>query len=192
MTEWIDVPVAEVAKGDSVKIKGYGRRHDTAYTFGGHDYYPVVLISGDDVMVDWMQGIPGPERNVYIVRSSLVAARRKPEPAPKPGDWRHGTPCSLAGTTMRHIALGEREDCSGAEVYRASGGWSRDTRTGEPWVMREGDPVEVVIQAFAGNVLYSARHVNATQLSERSESESFTDYYRRIGLDVRPVERRKR
>ena len=81
MSEWIDVPVAEVAVGDSVKIKGYGRRHDSAFTFGGHESYPVVSVAGDDVTVDWMQGIPAPERYVSIVRSSIVAARRrKPEP----------------------------------------------------------------------------------------------------------------
>ena len=115
MSEWIDVPVAEVAVGDSVKIKGYGRRHDSAFTFGGHESYPVVSVAGDDVTVDWMQGIPAPERYVSIVRSSIVAARRrKPEPAPKPGDWRcrkedgSMTPCIWLGDKAERDALRDR------------------------------------------------------------------------------------
>lgn len=176
MSEWIDVPVAEVAVGDSVKIKGYGRRHDSAFTFGGHESYPVVSVAGDDVTVDWMQGIPAPERYVSIVRSSIVAARRrKPEPAPKPGDWR----CATSHWSQEP-----------KEVYRASSGWSRNTRTGQPWVMKTGDPVEVVVEAVIGVSVGGNLRMAWSSMSGLDSGESWSDYYRRIGLDVRPVERR--
>ena len=199
MSEWIDVPVAEVAVGDSVKIKGYGRRHDSAFTFGGHESYPVVSVAGDDVTVDWMQGIPAPERYVSIVRSSIVAARRrKPEPAPKPGDWRcvrsELPPRWFCETAMRD-GKSLHKSCpygNPHEVYRASSGWSRNTRTGQPWVMKTGDPVEILIRGEAGNLMpaffYSAEKsvLSGPQLS----GPPYEDFYKRIGLDVRPVDHR--
>ena len=187
MSEWIDVPVAEVAVGDSVKIKGYGRRHDSAFTFGGHESYPVVSVAGDDVTVDWMQGIPAPERYVSIVRSSIVAARRrKPEPQPKPGDWR----CSEWDGFTRTYGPCHNPKHESREVYRSGSGWSRDTRTGQPWVMKTGDPVEVVVEATAGTTVGASLRMAWADMEPRENGEPLTHYYKRIGLDVRPVERR--
>ena len=122
MTEWIDVNPAEVKIGDEAKVDGYGKLSDSAYSFQGIEFYPVVRVDDPDLVVDWMQGSAGPVRLVRVRRSSIVACRRRkpePTPKPKPGDWR----CVSCG--------GEALKCPrnhSCEVYRASG-WSPDTRT---------------------------------------------------------------
>ncbi len=81
------------------------------------------------------------------------------EPSPKPGDWRHGAPCSNAGLLMGHIDLGERESCSCPQVFRASGGWSRDTRTGQPWVLGPGVQAKAFGYTSGLNGLFSGEAV---------------------------------
>ncbi len=191
MTEWIDVPVADVQTGDEVKVDGYGKPVPAgeAYSFSGLEYYSVVRITLRDVVIDWMQGKP---KHVHIRRSSIVSARRrKPEPQPQPGDWRCGHGYKKPDSTP-DVCYGfsEGRKCERGEVFRASGGWSRDTRTGQPWVMRVGDPVEIVVKSRIGNVLMDLAAAARTDIA--CGDEFLPDYYRRIGLKVVPVERRKR
>jgi len=91
------------------------------------------------------------------------------------------------------IWLGDKGNChNDSEVFRSGTGWSRDTRTGQPWVMKTGDPVEILIRGEAGNLMpaffYSAEKsvLSGPQLSD----PPYEDFYKRIGLDVRPVDRR--
>ena len=184
MSEWIDVPVAEVAKGDEIKVRGTGRvvHQVISYYYAAAERWRAVTQVDD--MIVWF----GP---VHIDRLNITAVRRRtPEPSPKPGDWRHGAPCSNAGLLMGHIDLGERESCSCPQVFRASGGWSRDTRTGQPWVVRGGDPIVVHVEAESQNACDALR--KAAELAYRGSyaSPNQLDDYKRIGLDVRPVDRR--
>ncbi len=103
---------------------------------------------------------------------------------PQPGDWR----CRVPGTCPECLAAC---GCISREVFRASGGWSRDTRTGQPWVMQNGDPVEVVIPARIADISGPLRNADDTYMRvQKSVDESWADYYKRIGLDVRPADRR--
>lgn len=184
MTEWIDVPVADVAVGDEVKVDGFGQYFQDGKTscveLTGQNYEVVTTVTPGSIRI---QDGPGTTR---FRRSSIVAARRRnPEPSPKPGDWR----CRKEdGTVSPCIWIGAENCGNEAEVYRASGGWSRDTRTGQPWVMRENDPAEIVIKARAGDMLQPL-HAAIARLRERGV-ETYSDYYKRIGLTVVPVDRR--
>lgn len=129
MSEWIDVPVAEVAKGDEIKVRGTGRvvHQVISYYYAEAERWRAVTQVDD--MIVWF----GP---VHIDRLNITAVRRRtPEPSPQPGDWR----CRVPGTCPECLAAC---GCISREVFRASGGWSRDTRTGQPWVIKTG--VEVV------------------------------------------------
>lgn len=246
MSEWIDVPVADVQVGDEVKVDGYG----VLMTKPGFNYYApeddeeyrVVRLRNprvDSVEVERIvDGIKFGEHTFAFRRSSIVSARRrKPtpripepthawevmckvgvqakdtgatwlcslfaghtgahqawehhyiggrklaesEPSPKPGDWRCTNPHS--GNAESHNL-----NCI---VLRGSGGWSRDTRTGQPWVMQNGDPVEVVIPARIADISGPLRNADDTYMRvQKSVDESWADYYKRIGLDVRPADRR--
>ena len=192
MSEYMDVPVADVQVGDEVKVDGYG----VLMTKPGFNYYApeddeeyrVVRLRNprvDSVEVERIvDGIKFGEHTFAFRRSSIVSARRRtPEPSPQPGDWR----CRVPGTCPECLAAC---GCISREVYRASGGWSKDTRTGEPWVMRVGDPVEIVVKSRIGNVLMDLAAAARTDIA--CGDEFLPDYYRRIGLKVVPVERRKR
>lgn len=185
MTKWIDVPVADVAVGDEVKVDGYGMREDgMVHVIPKTLWVRLIGIRPDDDVTI---------KDTFLVaaayrRSSITAARRrKPEPAPKPGDWR----CVYHESDQYGYGPKHADDephwhlC---RVFRASGGWSRDTRTGEPWVMRKGDPVEIVVKSRIGNVLMDLAAAARTDIA--CGDEPLPDYYRRIGLDVRPVDRR--
>lgn len=116
--EYIDVPVAEVQAGDEVRLDGFGSQGSE---YQGDGFHPVHGHSITTVNV-------GPRLEAFR-RSSIVSARRrKPEPQPKPGDWR----CATSHWSQEP-----------KEVFRASGGWSRDTRAGRPWVPKRGETVEV-------------------------------------------------
>ena len=186
MSEWIDVPVAEVAKGDEIKVRGTGRvvHQVISYYYAEAERWRAVTQVDD--MIVWF----GP---VHIDRLNITAVRRRtPEPSPQPGDWR----CRVPGTCPECLAAC---GCISREVFRASGGWSRDTRTGQPWVMQIGDPVEVVIKAVAGNLASAFAGLpkaiamagwSLTQGGPRFLYESLEDTYKRERLDVRPVDRR--
>jgi len=180
MIEWIDVPVAEVAVGDEVRIDGFG-------VFRFQDQTSNVELSGKmevlvvDVAARYVTIKDGHGESRFR-RSSIVAVRRrKPEQSPQPGDWR----CRVPGTCPECLAAC---GCISREVYRASGGWSRDTRTGQPWVMQIGDPVEVVIKAVAGNLAFA--FAGLPKAIAMAGYESLEDTYKRERLDVRPVDRR--
>lgn len=88
MSEWMDVPVAEVAVGDEVKVDGIGENVATGGALESYAsaWWLVRELPGEHVtlLADITAGFR---------RSSIVAVRRrKPEPQPKPGDWRHGAP----------------------------------------------------------------------------------------------------
>ena len=177
--EWIDVPVADVRAGDECKVDGYGRgQGNTLVDVGGKLWYLAYSMTPETI---WLQDVAGIAM-VDFRRSSIVAVRRRtPEPSPQPGDWR----CRVPGTCPECLAAC---GCISREVYRASGGWSRDTRTGQPWVMVTGSPVEVVVRAKVGAV--SDALSKASQQYLPKSFESWSDHYKRIGLDVRPVDRR--
>lgn len=167
MTEWIDVPVADVQTGDEVKVDGYGKPvpAGVAYSFSGLEYYSVVRITLRDVVIDWMQGKGVEPKHVHIRRSSIVAVRRrKPEPSPKPGDWR----CAdLRGNVYPsgqvHGPAGIH--CEFCRVFRASGGWSKDTRIGQPWVMKEFGQASAAPEAYdmVAPVLYGVHDSTGMQ-----------------------------
>lgn len=173
MSEWIDVPVDQVAKGDEIKVRGTGDvgRQTISFYFAEAERWRA--ITQVDEMLVWF----GPVR---IDRLNITAARRrKPEPQPKPGDWR----CRKEdGSVSPCIWRGDKDNCQNdSEVYRASGGWSRDTRTGEPWVPKPGEDVEVRLRRKVSMLQGGAVGFN---------SNMFANY---VGRDeVFMVERRKR
>jgi len=182
MIEWIDVPVAEVAVGDEVRIDGFG-------VFRFQDQTSNVELSGKmevlvvDVAARYVTIKDGHGESRFR-RSSIVAVRRRtPEPSPQPGDWR----CRVPGTCPECLAAC---GCISREVYRASGGWSRDTRTGQPWVMQNGDPVEVVVKALAGTTVGASLRMAWVGMEPREDGEPLSHHYKRIGLTVNPVDRR--
>ena len=187
MSEWIDVPVAEVAKGDEIKVRGTGRvvHQVISYYYAEAERWRAVTQVDD--MIVWF----GP---VHIDRLNITAVRRRtPEPQPKPGDWRcegKGNPVNfLAG----HYPSGHPSmRCPHCEVYRASGGWSRDTRDGQPWVMKEFGQASATVPIVMGSICYSLRKLadDISQGPAIAKGEPLADYYKRIGLDVRPVDRR--
>lgn len=183
MTEWIDVNPAEVKIGDEAKVDGYGKLSDRAYSFQGIEFYPVVRVDYPDLVVDWMQG-GSHQKLVRVRRSSVVACRRrKPEPNPKPGDWGCANCYSVDGGVKVHVY-----GCKG--VYRASG-WSLDARTGQPWVMETGAPVRVTINAHVG-VIAARLHAAEYGVYPHFPRETYAMHQARTGLDVRPVDRRKK
>ena len=74
MSEWIDVPVADVAVGDEVKVDGYGRGNgDAVVDVGGKLWYYVYSVSDQSV---WLRDVA--EVSVAnFRRSSIVAVRGK-------------------------------------------------------------------------------------------------------------------
>lgn len=83
MSEWIDVPVAEVAKGDEIKVRGTGRvvHQVISYYYAEAERWRAVTQVDD--MIVWF----GP---VHIDRLNITAVRRRtPEPydSVRPG-WR--------------------------------------------------------------------------------------------------------
>jgi hypothetical protein len=182
MTERIDVHVDQVAVGDEVRVDGFGKVKGgrEAMNFAGAEWWGVIAV---DERYAYIQS---PFTVVFEIRRSSIVAmrRRKPAPSPKPGDWRHKD--RQGGYCYSQGCLGGVE----REVFRASGGWSRDTRDGQPWVMQSGDPVEVVTKATAETVRKRLDGSVWTGGSNKFSAESWADYYKRIGLDVRPVERR--
>ena len=182
MSEWIDVPVAEVQIGDEVRLDGFGSQGTECLPGDGFNLVHDVRPSRISV---------GPSLETFR-RSSIVAVRRrKPEPSPKPGDWRHGVECT-SQITGRPIQNGEKWVCVYPEVYRASGGWSMDTRTGQPWVMKEFGQASATVPIVMGSICYSLRKLadDISQGPPIAKGEPLADYYRRIGLDVRPADRR--
>jgi hypothetical protein len=66
------------------------------------------------------------------------------------------TKCPKCGKDLREdYELGIR----GAWVYRASGGWSRDTRTGQPWVIHKGAQAKAFGYTSDLNGLFSGEAV---------------------------------
>lgn len=181
MSDYMDVPVADVQVGDEVKVDGYGRGDgDAVVDVGGKLWYYVYSVS-ESV---WLQDVAGVSVANFR-RSSIVSARRrKPEPQPKPGDWRC---CSNEGHLTRPCPTEKHnERCC---VFRASGGWSRDTRDGQPWVMQQDDPVDVVVRAFVGDLQFALGNA-ARFLGAKPSRDTWANYYKGIGLTVNPVDRR--
>lgn len=128
---YINVPVAEVRVGDEVRVDGFGAVADgECLELKGFEFRKIVSMDSENVSL--------PERGGQAVfrRSSIVAARRKVEPAkrePKVGEWRHGAKCAFLSTpgTPEFSILGRDliTMCDDPEVYRSTG-WSADTRTG--------------------------------------------------------------
>ena len=187
MSEWIDVPVADVQTGDEVKVDGFGKSPSgSAVGYVGCGLYDVASLLPDSGVVIHDCGL-----RITIRRSSIVAVRRrKPEPSPKPGDWRHNS--TNCGRGLQGRPCVDQNECCYAEVFRASGGWSRDTRTGQPWVMKEFGQASATVPIVMGSICYSLRKLadDISQGPPIAKGEPLADYYRRIGLDVRPADRR--
>lgn len=136
-SEWIDVPVGEVKIGDGVRLDGFGSQGSE---YQGDGYHHVHDVRPTQISV-------GSSLETFRRSSILAVRRRKPEPNPKPGDWRCAD-WNPAKPTDYHLS----HHVPACRVYRASSGWSKDTRDGQPWVMQEGDPVNVTIPAKAGSI----------------------------------------
>ena len=67
-----------------------------------------------------------------------------------------------------------------------------DTRTGQPWVMKEFGQASATVPIVMGSICYSLRKLadDISQGPPIAKGEPLADYYRRIGLDVRPADRR--
>lgn len=184
MTERIDVHVDQVAVGDEVRVDGFGKVKGgrEAMNFAGAEWWGVIAV---DERYAYIQS---PFTVVFEIRRSSIVAmrRRKPAPSPKPGDWRHKD--RQGGYCYSQGCLGGVE----REVFRASGGWSMDTRTGQPWVMKEFGQASATVPIVMGSICYSLRKLadDISQGPAIASGEPLADYYKRIGLDVRPVERR--
>ena len=162
MSEWIDVPVADVQTGDEVKVDGIGERGGKAMNLAGIYWNAVTAIEEKEIVLGACE-IPNLTGTGYrFRRSSIVSARRrKPEPSPKPGDWRHGPKCAMSKPFQPTIPFG----CGDSQVYRASGGWSRDTRDGQPWVMKEFGQASAAPEAYdmVAPVLYGVHDSTGMQ-----------------------------
>jgi hypothetical protein len=99
-----------------------------------------------------------------------------PEPGAKPGTWLYECGWTIGECSNKH---------EHGRVFRAGTGWTRDTRTGEKWIIKSGDPVVATMKGHAGSL---RQMLNA--LPNGEIGEQYSDYYKRIGLDVRPVDRR--
>lgn len=188
MTERIDVHVDQVAVGDEVRVDGFGKVKGgrEAMNFAGAEWWGVIAV---DERYAYIQS---PFTVVFEIRRSSIVAmrRRKPAPSPKPGDWRHNS--TNCGRGLQGRPCVDQNECCYAEVYRASGGWSRDTRDGQPWVMREFEQASATVPIVMGSICYSLRKLadDISQGPAIASGEPLADYYKRIGLDVRPVDRR--
>lgn len=220
MTKAYVVPLTEIRVGDDVKVDGIGflPKNGIGIEYAGATWLGVSAVMPDRIGVMALSGL------AWFRRSSIIAARRrvenhlctqgvpaclgdgsyskphdgtlhaafnagraaKPEPAkPEPGTW----DCSA---NMVHPGPGfHLPPC---RVYRSTG-WSKDERTGQPWVPKQGDPILVTViaevGAIAGPLEAVVREVEGFRQTMRRHDEPWADYYKRIGLDVRPVERRK-
>ena len=161
MTEtYIDVPVDQIRVGDFV-----------AFTKTGVKWFQIKAIDAPSL---WVYS------NYHRVEnlSSITAARRRVEgrdcfchchrcfvgcqcvsldgkgcceraKPPEPGTWQcrnayyeiHEIPHNAARSEIHNNA------CA---VYRESEGWSRDTRTGQAWVPKNGDPIQVASKYTPG------------------------------------------
>lgn len=112
-------------------------------------------------------------------------ARERQQPKPRIGEWKWRCATTCAGSIPLTCS---RERCY--QVYRSTG-WSRDERNGDRrkggrWVVALGDPVLFTRQATVGNLCVYDKRLN----TRMEDNESWLDYYRRIGLDVNPINRR--
>ena len=118
MSEWIDVPVDQVSVGDEVRLDGFGSQGSE---YRGDGFHPVHTVGVSRINV-------GRSLETFR-RSSIVACRRrKPEPQPKPGDWQCFDWDGFTKNPVECLSTHHQKH-EGRKVYRASGGWSADTRT---------------------------------------------------------------
>lgn len=114
-----------------------------------------------------------------------------PEPSPNgnlPGDW---ATC-ICRVWVYHGQRCPKTDGFEAQrrVYRSTG-WSKDTRTGQPRVLKPGDPVEVVIKGQVGELTEALdRACRAYKSASGCFIYPYEDGHKRAGLDIRPIGRR--
>ena len=85
MSEWIDVPVADVQVGDEVKVDGFGKSPSgSAVGYVGCGLYDVASLLPDSGVVIHDCGL-----RITIRRSSIVAVRREATRRGLPSPWAH-------------------------------------------------------------------------------------------------------